>query len=224
VARDSDSASLIADQAFGEALAILNVVDPDGRSSIDAGLIIAGGGKATYREQTGWPPVLNRYFDQDGDLAMPEFLLSEIASKPLGKRGQLERSTLGAAHWYSLGVNTTWVSHALIAHMTALEALFIFDRRESRKGDLIAERASRIVLGPQKTRLARRKWLKRLYNRRNYAIHEVLDFQDEVEVERLQSVVAAAISWILMHLDPSDGCKTTKAAFEHHKREARRRL
>jgi hypothetical protein len=201
VARDEYTAAVLADQAFGETAALLETTAGGGQALIDSRLVlIRTDGRVVDRPRRRMPVRLGDWVDLAGNPVPPFYQMATAASK--ATRTEWEQRVLAASRWYSAGIASPWPSQALVTFMNALEALFIDKKGEPKKGATIAERGARLVLIPGTDEIERRKWLGDLYRQRNSAIHQGLEYRNEIEVDSLSDFTLTAIAWAAEHLDP----------------------
>jgi len=200
VARDEYTAAVLADQTFGEATSVLEVTSLGSQAQLDSRLILVrGDGKITDRPRRRMPARVGTLVAPDGEPLPPYYQLSRAAVNPA--RTDWEQRVLAASRWYSSGIASPWPSQALVTFMNALEALFIDKRHEPNKGASIARRGARLVLLPGTTEADRMTWLVHLYRQRNSAVHQGIEYRNEIEVETLADFTLAAIGWAADHLD-----------------------
>jgi len=161
-AHDEESARLIAEQQFAEALAILGLSDNRraGRDLLGRpSLLIHGAGVSLRRHG----PSMFVRLGHGGGLWPHLEALSRAASKKEDDRTDWERRTLAAARWWA-EASTPWPSDALAALMVALEVLFIEHMGIGAKGQTIAKLvAERWSLEPM-SKEELEAWLTGLYN------------------------------------------------------------
>jgi hypothetical protein len=212
MARDEYTAAVLADQTFGEATSVLEVTSLGNQAQIDSRLVLVrADGKVIDRPRRRMPARVDTLIAPDGAPLPPFYQLSEAAVTQA--RTDWEQRVLAASRWYSGGIAAPWPSHALVIFMNALEALFIDRRNERQKGATIAQRGARLVLMPGTTEASRVTWLANLYRQRNLAVHQGIEYRNEIEVESLADFTLAAIGWAVDHLDsahrdPPATCRT----------------
>jgi hypothetical protein len=88
--------------------------------------------------------------------------------------------------------------------MVALECMLVAGK--GKKGATIARRfTERLRLHEMSTPQAQTDWLTRLYEGRNAAAHEGLDYRDDVLVDRLVEATRSIVIRFAYYLDPAHG-------------------
>jgi hypothetical protein len=140
-ARDPESARLIAHDRIEEAVAIL-ILASGHRGSFPRHLLSEPGERATIAGGTR-VLIAPDFWESDGRVRYEYRPLSDAAAQAEDVRTDWERRALAAARWYAKATETFWPAEALTACMTALESLFVRDRRVGLKGAEVADQFTR---------------------------------------------------------------------------------
>jgi hypothetical protein len=208
-ARDEATAAVLADQEVGEILGIFQLYDLEGVAEV-------GEASVTIRDDGSWSATpatkrrlhIDHAVESNGRLHHYAAALAEAQSTAYAERTDWQRRCLNACRWLTAAMNSPWPSHSLVGLFVALEALFIEAGRHGPKKTIIAERWSERFVSPENREQARSSLIE-LYDRRNDAAHEALDYRDELEIERLTVRVKRAIFWAAAHLLADHGRRRT---------------
>jgi hypothetical protein len=141
-------------------------------------------------------------FNSEGNVWPGYSQLGEAAGKPADQQTDWERRTLGAARWWFQAATHTWPSAALVAAMSAIEALMSFRGEKTGKHKTIAKR---LVKGRARVRGVDdvESWFRQIHGRwRNNAAHDALFYLEDREVARAVELAEAIVRWAVGHLDP----------------------
>ena len=202
-ARDSETAQILARRRFAESSAVLDLI---ARPRLNAGQTmlarrIDGSGNFSFKRNS-W--IINdAVVDGRGRLIPPYLQLSRAAARDENQRSDWERRALAATRLFSRSCRSEWPADRLAALMVALECLFIKDRTESNKGDLIAKRLTDRFRLREMSKAEQVQWLTDLYKARNDAVHEGRAFLHDLEVDRLVEVTRYVIRHLAEHLIPA---------------------
>jgi hypothetical protein len=222
VSRGSNTARVLARQAFDESAAILDLVAPPTNTGSEATLV-------RRRSDPSGAPMFTRknwWFKagtfSGGRLAPPYLHLSRAAARDEARRSDWQRRVLGAVRWYSRGHRSESPADRVVSAMVALESLFILGRQERQKGALIADRVTDRFRTRHMTETEQREWLRRLYQIRNDAAHEGREVLDDLEVDSLLDLSLVVVRYGAFHLDPDHrdprrACRTYAEAMRCHK-------
>jgi hypothetical protein len=125
--------------------------------------------------------------------------LERAARREPDQRTDWEARALAACRWFRRARLSDWPSETLAAAMTALECLFV--KSKGPKGSVIAARIGADWVFAEFSREQMKKWIKDLYQRRNDAVHEGMNYLEDFEVDRLIALVDHAVRWAAWHLD-----------------------
>jgi hypothetical protein len=202
MARDDDSAALIAEQRIGEALGLLHSFDPDGSPTIgEARAIVDEEGALKVNPDPRRAFHLDTFIAKDGSLPTRLVPTSRGAAKAPDERTDWERRVIAAARWFSKGMSSPWPSEKLVSLFVALEVLFIAGKTEPHdKKTRIADRVTQRLTVEGRSADEAKEWIKGLYDRRNEAVHEARDFLDDFEVAELGKLVWQSLHWAMDHL------------------------
>jgi Apea-like HEPN len=217
-ARDQESARLLARDRIDEAVAILALAA--GYRGTHAKHALAQRGGTT--SLGGGPGVMiaAEFWDAEGRVHPHYRAMSDAAARTDEERTDWERRVLASARWFGKAAATFWPSEALTAAMTALECLFVKDRKTREKGAAIAESFTQRFVARGWSADQQRDWLRGLYRARNDAIHEGRRFVEDLDVDRLVDLTAYAVRWGAWHLSPdhdngTGACHTFDAVMGH---------
>jgi hypothetical protein len=215
-ARDDKAAHVIASERFAESGAILDLLDrPKGTGGAYYAQRNDRSGKFSFT-RSGW--ILNDWWiEANGRLRAPYRQLSRAATKEEVQRSDWERRTLAATRWFSRSLRSPWPADRLVSLMIALESLFAEGPNVIAKGRTVAAGVSGRFVRRELTVADQEAWLADLYRRRNAAVHEGREYEDELEVELLTDLAYVATRWAAHHLDPAHrssgrSCRTFTAA------------
>jgi hypothetical protein len=216
-ARDDKAAYVVAAERFAESGAILDLID---RRRLGEGSYYAlrsdGAGKFSFTRE-GWIMGIHG-LDANGRLAPPYLQLSRAARREEAERSDWERRVLAACRWCSLSARSPWPADRLVSLMVALESLFLEGSKvRHNKGHEIAKQVTKRLLLRDMTQGEQETWMRGLYQRRNDAVHEGREYEEDLEVERLSDLANYATLWAAYHLVPSHrpsrrSCRTFAAA------------
>jgi hypothetical protein len=197
-ARSMVTAAFLARERFTESAAILDLVVANS-SSVDEVLLyrVTDGGGVTY-SRPYW--IVQDVVVDRGHLVPPYRQLARAAEKPEDRRTEWSRRLLAATRWHSQARRDTWTPDRLGAAMSMLECLFV-DHKENPKGAAIADRLTERLLLNHMTPDEQIAWLVRLYRHRNDAVHDGLDFPNDLEVDLLLDLSRSALRrfcWLLV--------------------------
>jgi hypothetical protein len=204
MARDDDSAAILAEQRIAESLGLLHTFDPDGSPTLgEARGMVDDQGTLLTNPDPRRAFHLSMFIGKDGSLPRRLVPASEAAAKTADARTDWERRVIAAARWFSKGMSSAWPSEKLVSLFVALEALFVAGKEEPRdKKTLIANRLTERLAVKGRSQDEAREWIKSLYDRRNDAVHEARDYLDDFEVAELGKVVWRSLHWAMDHLIP----------------------
>jgi hypothetical protein len=131
--------------------------------------------------------------------------LHKAAATTANARSDWQGRALSAARWYRKASNTIWPAESLSASMTALESVIIKDFTTRHKGTAIADFISPKLSVAGMDAGSMHSWIKGLYQRRNEAVHNGVDYLEDIEVEKLLAVVDRVTRWASDHLNQSHG-------------------
>lgn len=97
-----------------------------------------------------------------------------------GKRRDWERRLISSARWLMSASQTRWYAESLVHSVIALECLLLNQKGGPKKVPL-AKRATMIHVMPGTTASKQREWLEEIYDSRNFAAHEGLDFERDLQ-------------------------------------------
>ena len=202
VARDDDTAAVLAEQHFGEAFGLVQVFDQQGSPTLgDARAIVNDKGTISVNLDPRRAFYFSGFIAKDGELPPRLQPASDAAARSMDKRTDWERRVIAAARWFSNGMASPWPSEKLVSLFVALEALFVAGRSESgNKKGYIADRLTARLAVDGRTSEEQRAWLISLYDHRNDAVHEARDFLDDFEVAELGKLVGRSMHWAMDHL------------------------
>lgn len=198
-ARDSDTAEALAQEAFAESAAILDLSSKRIRQREYPTLVSSAHGTRAALPSVRWM-VHPDLFEPDGRLISPYRELSLAASRAEGKRSDWQRRVLAATRWFSRSWRNEWPADRLASIMVALECLFVEGRKENAKGALISERLSKRYRLREFTDAEQVTWISSLYGARNDAVHEGRQLVDDLDIDRLVEVAQAIIRLSAWHL------------------------
>lgn len=203
-ARDDDTAAIIAQQRFGEALGLLHVFDREGSPTVgDARAIVDDKGTLSVNPDPRRAFHLSAFIGRGGELPRRLAPASWAAAKLMDSRTDWERRVIAACRWFSNGMASDWPSEKLVSLFIALEALFVAGKAESRdKKRFIADRLTPRLPMEGRTEDEQRDWIISLYDHRNDAVHEARDYLDDFEVDELGELVWRTLHWAMDHLVP----------------------
>lgn len=200
--RTPQTARVLARQRFAESLAVLDLAAPPANtgSHVTSWRRASGSGSRQY-STVG--PIIGENLVLGTRLRAPYRQLAQATGREESKRSDWERRVLAATRWFSRSHRSPWPADRLAGAMVALECLFIADRRERSKGNLIATRLTERFQMNEKAATAQIQWLLNLYRARNDAVHEGRDFLDDLDVDRLVDLTRYVVVISSHHLDPS---------------------
>jgi hypothetical protein len=201
-ARDDDTAALIAEQRFGEAIGLLHTFDPEGAPTIgEARAIVNDEGALSVNPDPRRAFHLDGFIGKGGELPSRLVPASAAAAKSMDSRTDWERRVIAASRWFSTGMASNWPSEKLVSLFIALEALFVAGKAESgNKKGFIADRITQRLQIEGRTPENQRSWIISLYDHRNDAVHEARDYLDDFEVADLGLLVRRTLHWAMDHL------------------------
>ena len=204
VARDDETAAILADQHFGETFGLIQVFDHGGAPTVgEARAIVDDGGTIVVNPDPRRAFHFGDFIGKAGELPWRLQPASDAAGKPIDQRSDWERRVVAAARWFSNGMTSTWPSERLVSLFVSLEALFVAGKTEAgNKKAFIAERVSERLPAEGRTQEEQRAWLISLYDHRNDAVHEARDYLDDFEAADLGRVVWRSMHWAMNHLVP----------------------
>ena len=226
MAKDRQSAEVVAMDRFGEIGAILALSDLNRSRPVRPLITRSGGDTASFGSGrhgsfiTGLAvnPVRE---ERDVPALTPEYqILSDAAALPHGDRPDWPKRVIAAARWLYRAMETTWVSEALSTSMSALECLLIAGMSEHQKGKTIAERATRLYLFREYNSLEdQTDWLREMYRRRNDVVHEGASVTEDLDVLRVMDLTKLIARWGVHHLSPyhrtpNGSCMTFQEVFD----------
>ena len=199
-ARDEDSAYIRAVDAIDEAKAILFLsTDHDrGRRRMSSLRLEDGRIRSTTTGGQGF----GHYYSPHMLVYPPISHVSTAASKAPEERTPWEQRVIAATRWYYQAGTTTWPSAALTAAMTALEALLLPPGLKGKGGRLAGTLRDLGAghLGPGAVKFT--TWFVDVYDHRNDATHQGVNYDEDLDVRRLLGITKLAIQWGAHHLDP----------------------
>jgi len=202
IARDDDTAALLAEQRIGEALGLLHTFDPEGSPTIgDARAIVNDEGSLSVNPDPRRAFHLGDFISKAGELPRLLVPVSAAAARSIDDRTDWERRVIAASRWFSNGMASNWPSEKLVSLFIALEAPFVAGKAESgNKKVFIADRLTPRIRIEERTPEDQRRWIISLYDHRNDAVHEARDYLDDFEVADLGRLVWRTLHWAMDHL------------------------
>jgi hypothetical protein len=199
-ARDEATARVLALEAFADAGALMDLLDPPKLGTQGAFVSRAddGSGRAGFGT-TGWI-IGSQAFTEKHRLVPPYDHLSRLLRKEETKRADWDRRVIAAMRWLSRARRSVVAADRLVSLMVALEALFIEGRQEQAKGKLLATRVTERIRISVLTSSAQEAWLADLYQRRNDAVHEGREYTNDFEVEDLADLTDYTVRFAAQHL------------------------
>ena len=198
-ARGQATARLVSVERIAEATALLALLS--GPSEVEDGqhFVVQGDGRVGW--STGNHAGLNVYRVSSGGKLWPGYReLSDALVRPEDQRSDLEKRVAGAARWWRKASTTSWPSEMLVTGMSALECLLLLSGERDAKRDLVAARASEIAVLETMTKTAQVGWLKKLYDRRNHALHAGRFHQDDLDAINFLALVDLVVHRSVQHL------------------------
>lgn len=202
-ARDARTARVIALEAFADSNALLDLIDP--REPGAGGSFLARDEESRHLSGSvgspGW--IIGSQFVGRSGLVAPYGHVSRALRKPEQKRTDWERRVVAATRWWSRASRSVVPADRLVSLMVALEALFIRDQRERRKGKkerLLARRLSERIRWRSMSYEEQVEWIEELYRSRSDAVHEGWDYAYDLYIDRLADITRYAISLAAHHL------------------------
>jgi len=202
LARDDDSAAILAEQRFGEAFGLVQVFDHGGSPTLgEARAIVNHEGTISVNPDPRRAFHFSDFIAKDGELPRRLQVASDAAARSMEQRSDWERRVIAAGRWFSNGMASPWPSEKLVSLFVSLEALFVAGKSESgnKKGH-IADRLTARLAVDGRTPDEQRAWLISLYDYRSDAVHEARDFLDDFEVAELSKLVWRSMHWAMHHL------------------------
>jgi hypothetical protein len=203
-AKDKASAAILAHDSIAETKAILTLLDRSDGFTPEQGPSLGIDREA--RRVTSIRSGTSPYFqvdraDSEGNLHPGYADLSAAARlEPQGRTEWQERA-LAATRWYYEAVRNPWPTGQLAAELSALECLCLKGEKRG-KGRHIANRIVGLRTGFSSTEDRQfRKWLERLYERRNGAVHRGEPHLDELATAELRIWTLLVLVWAIGHLD-----------------------
>jgi len=206
MARDPQAATVLANQAYEEAIAVLQVADPTAELQYRSDALVVG--EAVIHGLHPGPGGLGLVmgmFDEAGRLITPPFAeLSAAAATPGDQRSEWQRRCVTAARWHSQAVSSKWPTDALVSAIVAIEALLGEPGVKRGKAQRLAQRAANVLDGIAGHQRSFRKWLQALYEKaRNPVVHAGIEHTDEIEVKRLVDIAGCLVEIAAHHLQPA---------------------
>jgi hypothetical protein len=217
---DQASARVLAAENFAVSEAVLAMLDERPRPSRPPTLLLSPDGRRTHSLH-GEPIWITTKGTYPSGRLLPGFQpLAVSAGKPESDRTEWEQRSVSALRWFLRALESEWPSEILVTCLASLECPFVGDQKRG-KGDRIATQATAAAVMRGMTEREQRKWLARLYKRRNRAMHEGLMYRDELDVFRLRVLTGYLCRWGISHLwpdhtDPPSACTTQAEALRNH--------
>jgi hypothetical protein len=217
---DQESAQVLAIEEVETAKSLLVMLDERPRPGRDITITITPSGtiSRTYPSIPAW--ITTWGTDAAGKLGEQFRVLSDSAARDPNERTEWEARVLSALRWLLKALESDWPAEILVASLSSLESLFIQGQKRN-KGQIIAEAATKHALMTGLTERQQRKWIQRMYKRRNDAIHEGLMYRDELDAVRLRTLTGYLCRWGSAHLSPDHVfpervCQTQSEALGEH--------
>jgi hypothetical protein len=217
-ARDEDSAYIRAVDAIDEAKAILflSTDHPERRRMLTLRLE-----DGQIRSTSTGGESFGHYFSPRMLVYPPVTHVSTAAGKARELRTPWEQRVIAATRWYYQAGSTYWPSAALTGAMSTLETLLLTPGLKG-KGGRIASTLRDLGaahLGPEGVKFT--TWFANLYDHRNDATHQGVNYDEDLNVQRLLRLTKLALQWGAHHLDPhhrsvGGPCTTLEEALSKH--------
>ena len=201
VARDKDSAVLLAGEQFDEARSVLYLAAEVVLEPRKASIALDEHGNATTSSAALEQLVLTSL--AGGPRLVPGYQgLESAASKEPLERNDWETRVLAAARWHRRAALRRWPSEQIASAMSALECLFV-GRQDTpgNKSSTLAEHVFALSLIDGMTEPQTEEWIVRLYRRRNDPLHEGRWLVDDIDAGRLVRLTTRSVRWASLHLD-----------------------